>query len=98
MNALQISLWSVWSICIEREKYLPLQTQGKNKKKCKRKAEDLLDGVKAAVRKFIYDMKKNGKHINIKIVDEKLKRKAVIHISNASLGWLLGIIEFKYKT
>lgn len=81
-----------------KEKVFTFTNAGQKQKKCKRKAQDLLDSVKAAIRKFIYDMKKNGKHINIKIVDEKLKRKAVIHISNASLGWLLGIIEFKYKT
>ncbi|KAJ8914887.1 hypothetical protein NQ315_014900 [Exocentrus adspersus] len=84
-------------ICGERQKGLPVETPGQKRNKPKKKSEDLPDGIKTSVRNTIYDMKQNGKHVTIKTINEELKRKEVVHISNASLGRLLKTIGFKYK-
>ncbi|KAJ8913801.1 hypothetical protein NQ315_002707 [Exocentrus adspersus] len=84
-------------ICGERQKGLPVETPGQKRNKPKKKSEDLPDGIKTSVRNTIYDMKQNGKHVTIKTINEELKRKEVVQISNASLGRLLKTIGFKYK-
>ncbi|KAJ8913779.1 hypothetical protein NQ315_002685 [Exocentrus adspersus] len=96
-EALQVSLRTVSRICGERQRGIPLETPGQKRNKPKKKSEDLPDGIKTSVRNIIYDMKQNGKHVTIKTINKELKRKEIVHISNASLGRLLKTIGFKYK-
>ncbi|KAJ8914996.1 hypothetical protein NQ315_002521 [Exocentrus adspersus] len=96
-EALQISRRTISRICVERKQCVPLKTPGQKRNKTKKKTEDLPDGIKAAVRSTIYDMKANGKHVTVKTINEELKRKEIVHISNGSLNLLLKTIGFKYK-
>lgn len=54
--------------------------------KIKRKTEDLREDVNTALRKIMYDLKKNGKHVTVKTDNEELKKKEVIHIFKYNLN------------
>ncbi|KAJ8921371.1 hypothetical protein NQ315_002987 [Exocentrus adspersus] len=66
-----------------------LNVDGQKRNKIKKKPEDLPDGIKAAVRSTIYDMKENGKHITVKTINEELKGKEIVHVSNGSIWFLV---------
>ncbi|XP_030760501.1 uncharacterized protein LOC115885664 [Sitophilus oryzae] len=96
-DALKISLRTVSSIKMSKDRNELPSTPGKNRPRKKCKTQDLNEGLKMEVRNILYDLYAQKKQVTINKLNEELRRREIVDISYGSLRTLLFSLGFKYK-